>query len=93
MLTPLLNIWAIAHVYLCDIALYQHGCDLAIGNHMTRFYNMSCFLTSLGLSEECKVATPAFTDALRLYRQAKGHYGTWDMMCGNQAQVGEDHSY
>uniref|UniRef100_A0A671Q203 Niban-like protein 1 n=1 Tax=Sinocyclocheilus anshuiensis TaxID=1608454 RepID=A0A671Q203_9TELE len=40
-----------------------------------------------GLSEECKVATPAFTDALRLYRQAKGHYGTWDMMCGNQAQI------
>ncbi|XP_073680189.1 protein Niban 2-like [Garra rufa] len=48
---------------------------------------MSCVLTSLGLSEECKVATPAFTDALRLYRQAKGHYGTWDMMCGNQAQI------
>uniref|UniRef100_A0A672MR53 Niban-like protein 1 n=1 Tax=Sinocyclocheilus grahami TaxID=75366 RepID=A0A672MR53_SINGR len=40
-----------------------------------------------GLSEECKVATPAFTDALRLYRQAKGHYGTWDLMCGNQAQI------
>ncbi|XP_026102353.1 niban-like protein 1 [Carassius auratus] len=40
-----------------------------------------------GLSEECKVATPAFTDALRLYRQANGHYGTWDMMCGNQAQI------
>ncbi|XP_073727481.1 protein Niban 2a [Misgurnus anguillicaudatus] len=43
--------------------------------------------TNNGLSEECKVATPAFTDALRLYRQAKGHYGTWDMMCGNQAQI------
>ncbi|XP_065100183.1 protein Niban 2a [Paramisgurnus dabryanus] len=43
--------------------------------------------TNNGLSEECKVSTPAFTDALRLYRQAKGHYGTWDMMCGNQAQI------
>lgn len=53
---------------------------------------MSCFLTSLGLSEESKVSTPAFTDALRLYRQAKGHYGTWDLMCGNQAQVSEGHS-
>lgn len=53
---------------------------------------MSCFLISLGLSEESKVSTPAFTDALRLYRQAKGHYGTWDLMCGNQAQVSEGHS-
>ncbi|XP_067280839.1 protein Niban 2a [Pseudorasbora parva] len=43
--------------------------------------------TNNGLSEECKVLTPAFTDALRLYRQANGHYGTWDMMCGNQAQI------
>lgn len=47
---------------------------------------------SLGLSEECKVSTPAFTDALRLYRQSKGHYGTWDLMCGDQAQVSEGHS-
>ncbi|XP_051960290.1 protein Niban 2-like [Xyrauchen texanus] len=43
--------------------------------------------TNNGLSEDCKVSTPAFTDSLRLYRQAKGHYGTWDMMCGNQAQI------
>ncbi|XP_077088842.1 protein Niban 2a [Siphateles boraxobius] len=43
--------------------------------------------TNNGLSEESKVSTPAFTDALRLYRQAKGHYGTWDLMCGNQAQI------
>ncbi|KAG7279256.1 hypothetical protein CRUP_033192, partial [Coryphaenoides rupestris] len=28
---------------------------------------------------DCKVLTPAFTDAVRLHRQAKGHYGTWDM--------------
>ncbi|KAG1928182.1 protein Niban [Pimephales promelas] len=40
-----------------------------------------------GLSEESKVSTPAFTDALRLYRQANGHYGTWDLMCGNQPQI------
>ncbi|MCI4386893.1 hypothetical protein PGIGA_G00067960 [Pangasianodon gigas] len=40
-----------------------------------------------GLSEENKVLTPAFTDSLRLYRQAKGHYGTWDMMCGDPARI------
>ncbi|KAJ0019796.1 hypothetical protein NQD34_007365 [Periophthalmus magnuspinnatus] len=40
-----------------------------------------------GLSEEQKVQTPAFTDAVRLYRQAKGHYGTWEMMCGQPAQI------
>lgn len=40
-----------------------------------------------GLSEENKVQTPAFTDAVRLYRQAKGHYGTWEMMCGVPAQI------
>ncbi|KAF7696765.1 protein Niban 2a [Silurus meridionalis] len=40
-----------------------------------------------GLSEENKVLTPAFTDSLRLYRQAKGHYGTWDMMCGDSSQI------
>ncbi|XP_072518478.1 protein Niban 2a [Salminus brasiliensis] len=43
--------------------------------------------TNNGLSEENKVLTPAFTDSLRLYRQAKGHYGTWDMMCGDPARI------
>uniref|UniRef100_A0A3Q3F1N4 Niban apoptosis regulator 2 n=1 Tax=Labrus bergylta TaxID=56723 RepID=A0A3Q3F1N4_9LABR len=36
---------------------------------------------------ESTVQTPAFTDAVRLYRQAKGHYGTWDMMCGEPPQI------
>ncbi|XP_028270539.1 protein Niban 2b, partial [Parambassis ranga] len=40
-----------------------------------------------GLSEEKKVQTPAFTDAVRLYRQAQGHYGTWEMMCGVPSQI------
>lgn len=40
-----------------------------------------------GLSEENKVQTPAFTDAVRLYRQAQGHYGTWEMMCGAPSQI------
>ncbi|XP_043096205.1 protein Niban 2b [Puntigrus tetrazona] len=43
--------------------------------------------TNNGLPEECKVQTPAFTDAVRLYRQAHGHYGTWDMMCGTPPQI------
>ncbi|XP_070780489.1 protein Niban 2a isoform X2 [Enoplosus armatus] len=40
-----------------------------------------------GLSEDCTVQTPAFTDTVRLHRQAKGHYGTWDMMCGEPPQI------
>ncbi|XP_028273676.1 protein Niban 2a [Parambassis ranga] len=40
-----------------------------------------------GLSEDSTVQTPAFTDSVRLYRQAKGHYGTWDMMCGAPPQI------
>ncbi|XP_068559965.1 protein Niban 2-like [Cebidichthys violaceus] len=40
-----------------------------------------------GLSEENKVQTPAFTDAVRLYRQAQGHFGTWEMMCGQPTQI------
>ncbi|XP_028828690.1 protein Niban 2a [Denticeps clupeoides] len=40
-----------------------------------------------GLLEECKVQTPAFTDSLRRYRQNKGLYGTWDMMCGDPPQI------
>ncbi|KAK9974950.1 hypothetical protein ABG768_023014 [Culter alburnus] len=43
--------------------------------------------TNNGLPEECKVQIPAFTDAVRLYRQAHGHYGTWDMMCGIPPQI------
>ncbi|XP_056602913.1 protein Niban 2b [Triplophysa dalaica] len=43
--------------------------------------------TNNGLPEECKVQTPAFTDTVRLYRQAHGHYGTWDMMCGTPPQI------
>ncbi|XP_035246997.1 protein Niban 2a [Anguilla anguilla] len=43
--------------------------------------------TNNELSEEDKVQTPAFTDAVRLYRQARGQYGTWDMMCGEPPQI------
>ncbi|KAM6901402.1 protein Niban 2a [Lycodopsis pacificus] len=40
-----------------------------------------------GLPEDSTVQTPAFTDSVRLHRQAKGHYGTWDMMCGAPPQI------
>uniref|UniRef100_A0AAX7U505 Niban 1/2/3 domain-containing protein n=1 Tax=Astatotilapia calliptera TaxID=8154 RepID=A0AAX7U505_ASTCA len=40
-----------------------------------------------GLPENCTVKTPAFTDAVRLHRQARGQYGTWDMMCGTPPQI------
>ncbi|TSV94891.1 Niban-like protein 1 [Bagarius yarrelli] len=40
-----------------------------------------------GLSDECNVQTPAFTDTVRLYRQAHGQYGTWEMMCGEPSQI------
>lgn len=48
---------------------------------------LSALSAPTGLPEDCTVQTPAFTDAVRLYRQAKGHYGTWDMMCGIPPQV------
>uniref|UniRef100_A0A8B9FXQ3 Niban apoptosis regulator 2 n=1 Tax=Amazona collaria TaxID=241587 RepID=A0A8B9FXQ3_9PSIT len=40
-----------------------------------------------GISEHSKVEAPAFTDAVRMYRQSKEQYGTWDMLCGNETQV------
>uniref|UniRef100_A0ACB8EZX0 Uncharacterized protein n=1 Tax=Sphaerodactylus townsendi TaxID=933632 RepID=A0ACB8EZX0_9SAUR len=40
-----------------------------------------------GIPEDSKVEAPAFTDAIRMYRQSKEQYGTWDMLCGNEGQV------
>ncbi|XP_054249198.1 protein Niban 2 [Indicator indicator] len=40
-----------------------------------------------GISEDSKVEAPAFTDAIRMYRQSKEQFGTWDMLCGTQTQV------
>ncbi|NXD51190.1 NIBL1 protein, partial [Corvus moneduloides] len=44
-------------------------------------------IPSAGISEDSKVEAPAFTDAIRMYRQSKEQYGTWDMLCGNETQV------
>lgn len=54
--------------------------------YTTSLLNTVHFL-SVGLPEEKKVQTPAFTDTVRLYRQAQGHFGTWEMMCGVPSQV------
>ncbi|XP_047228054.1 protein Niban 2a isoform X1 [Girardinichthys multiradiatus] len=40
-----------------------------------------------GLSEEKAVQTLAFTNSVRRYRQVKGQYGTWEMMCGAPPQI------
>ncbi|XP_053551385.1 protein Niban 2 isoform X2 [Bombina bombina] len=40
-----------------------------------------------GIPEESRVESAAFTDSVRLFRQAREQYGTWDMLCGNQVQV------
>ncbi|XP_063266294.1 protein Niban 2 isoform X2 [Prinia subflava] len=40
-----------------------------------------------GISEDSRVEAPAFTDAIRMYRQSREQYGTWDMLCGTQSQV------
>ncbi|XP_027543716.1 niban-like protein 1 isoform X3 [Neopelma chrysocephalum] len=40
-----------------------------------------------GISEDSRVEAPAFTDAVRMYRQSKEQFGTWDMLCGNETQV------
>ncbi|KAG9354474.1 hypothetical protein JZ751_001184 [Albula glossodonta] len=60
-------------------------CDLVSIRGQKTELNLGCDPTCL--SEECKVQTPAFTDAVRLYRQANGQYGTWDLMCGMPPQV------
>ncbi|XP_078106451.1 protein Niban 2b [Sander vitreus] len=68
------------HYYFCVVTEKEQQKWLAVLQDCVRHAND-------GLSEENKVQTPAFTDAVRLYRQAKGHYGTWDMMCGIPSQI------
>ncbi|KAM9735744.1 protein Niban 2a [Menidia menidia] len=40
-----------------------------------------------GLPDDGTVQTSAFIDSIRHHRQAKGHYGTWDLMCGTPPQI------
>lgn len=48
---------------------------------------MTSVLLWAGIPEDSKVEGPAFTDAIRMYRQSKELYGTWEMLCGNEVQV------
>uniref|UniRef100_A0A3P8XCZ0 Niban 1/2/3 domain-containing protein n=1 Tax=Esox lucius TaxID=8010 RepID=A0A3P8XCZ0_ESOLU len=68
------------HYYFCVATLKEQQKWFAVFQDCVRH-------TNDGLSEEDKVQTPAFTDAVRLYRQAHGHYGTWEMMCGTPPQI------
>uniref|UniRef100_UPI00398E3BBF protein Niban 2-like n=1 Tax=Pristiophorus japonicus TaxID=55135 RepID=UPI00398E3BBF len=68
------------HYYFCVVSEKEQQKWHAVFQDCVRHLNN-------GLPEDCKVETPAFTDAVRLYRQSKDQYGTWDMLCGNQAQI------
>ncbi|KAJ3604040.1 hypothetical protein NHX12_028781 [Muraenolepis orangiensis] len=68
------------HLYFCVVTEKDQLKWLAVFQDCVRHAND-------GLSEESTVQTPAFTDSVRLYRQARGQYGTWDMMCGGPPQI------
>lgn len=68
------------HHYFCVLTEKEQQKWVAVFQDCVRYSND-------GLPEESRVETPAFTDAVRLYRQAKDQYGTWEMLCGNQVQI------
>ncbi|XP_029470406.1 niban-like protein 1 isoform X2 [Rhinatrema bivittatum] len=68
------------HYYFCVMTEKEHVKWTAVFQDSVRHANN-------GISEDSKVEAPAFTDAVRLYRQSKEQYGTWDMLCGNEVQV------
>ncbi|XP_061459671.1 protein Niban 2 [Rhineura floridana] len=68
------------HYYFCVMTGKEHEKWQAVFQDCVRHCNN-------GIPEDSKVEAPAFTDAVRMYRQSKDQYGTWDMLCGNEAQV------
>ncbi|XP_048838582.1 protein Niban 2b [Brienomyrus brachyistius] len=68
------------HQYFCVTTEKEQQKWLAVFQDCVRHCNN-------GLSEECKVQTPAFTDSVRLHRQAHDQYSTWEMMCGTPQQI------
>lgn len=52
-----------------------------------QFAELSSPSLGAGIPEDSKVEGPAFTDAIRMHRQSKELYGTWEMLCGNEVQV------
>lgn len=63
-----------------------YGC-LSVGLGGGRWTNLLSPSYRAGIPEDSKVEGPAFTDAIRMYRQSKELYGTWEMLCGNEVQV------
>ncbi|CDQ74082.1 unnamed protein product [Oncorhynchus mykiss] len=70
-----------------SITFWTDTCQTPPLQKLQPIQNVCSLVPPPGLSEECRVQTPAFTDAMRLHRQAQGHYGTWDMMCGGPPQI------
>ncbi|XP_041262510.1 protein Niban 2 isoform X2 [Onychostruthus taczanowskii] len=68
------------HYYFCVMTAKEQEKWRAVFQDCVRHCNN-------GISEDSKVEAPAFTDAIRMYRQSKEQYGTWDMLCGNETQV------
>lgn len=68
------------HLYFCVLTEKEQQKWHAVFQDCVRHANN-------GLPEDSRVETPAFTDAIRMYRQAKEQYGTWDMMCGSPVQI------
>ncbi|XP_072309745.1 protein Niban 2-like [Eucyclogobius newberryi] len=68
------------HHYFCVLTDKEHSKWTAVLQDCVRHANN-------GLSEESTVLTPAFTNSVRLFRQAQEHYGSWDLMCGTPPQI------
>ncbi|XP_074149791.1 protein Niban 2 [Sminthopsis crassicaudata] len=68
------------HYYFCVMTEPEQEKWLAVFQDCVRHCNN-------GIPEDSKVEGPAFTDAIRMYRQSKEQYGTWEMLCGNEVQI------
>ncbi|XP_020821413.1 protein Niban 2 [Phascolarctos cinereus] len=68
------------HYYFCVMTEPEQEKWLAVFQDCVRHCNN-------GIPEDSKVEGPAFTDAIRMYRQSKEQYGTWELLCGNEVQI------
>lgn len=44
-------------------------------------------LFSLDFLKQTTYEVEAFLEAIQFFRQEKGHYGTWEMITGNEKEV------
>jgi len=50
--------------------------------------NLLCyFLFSVDFLKQTTYEVEAFLEAIQFFRQEKGHYGTWEMITGNEKEV------